>query len=386
MWSLPFQNNDMKYTKLVIVSTNELDKRINQLFVIRELIKRGVQVEYWNVSALTYNITMPLDEVEGVNMVTFSKYKEIKAYILNHLSPKTLYLVYMNFDGKTAFLYRLLSKYHQDMAYCVNGVLPALPFNSSRWKNFKLSRVLRNRFCTLLKKTKLFAPLKYQLNTCGLAEVDYKIDEKTKIIPFNSTDYVTAQKMEDFKIEEPYLVFIDQYLPLHPDNQVLGFKAIDVDKYYASINYVFSLLEERMKCRVVIAAHPIAQEYKKHNPFDGREIYFYKTNSLVKKSMGVICHHSTAISFIALFNKPMIVLVSDEIKERMTRIYDYCNVFSSILGGKLVNMDHLPSEIEFPQVDKDKYSAYKYNYVTNLESEYKSNADILYSILSGDYE
>lgn len=376
----------MKYNKLVIASTNALDKRINQLFTTRELVGRGINVEYWDVSALTYNIKMPLDQVEGIKMVSFKTHKDLEAYIKHNHSSKTLYLVYMNYCYKTAFLYRILSRYNQDMAYCVNGVLPPLNSLSGKFRNIKISKVLKNRFASLLKNTKLFAPLKYQLNTCKDAEVDYKIDAKTKIIPFNSTDWGTAQQIEDFKIEEPYVVFIDEYLPLHPDKSITGLENIDIDRYYSSVNNVFSLIEKQMKCKVVIAAHPIAQAYKKNNPFDGREIYFYKTNSLVKRSVGVISHCSTAFSFVALFNKPLIVLTSDDIKIHMFIIHEFCSVYSTILGAKLVNMDHLPSELKFSKVDKERYSAYKYNYVTNLESENKSNADILYSILRGDYE
>ena len=93
----------MKYTKLVIISTNDLDSSINQLFGTRGLIKRGVDVEYWNVSALTYNIKMPLDDVEGLTKRDFTSFSDFRAYVRKTGSKTTLYLVYMNFDGKTAF-------------------------------------------------------------------------------------------------------------------------------------------------------------------------------------------------------------------------------------------------------------------------------------------
>ena len=165
----------MKYTKLVIISTNDLDSRINQLFGTRGLIKRGVDVEYWNVSALTYNIKMPLDDVEGLTKRDFTSFSDFRAYVRKTGSKTTLYLVYMNFDGKTAFCYRELSKQGLSMAYCVNGVLPPIASIKSRIAKFNLLRVLNNRIWSVLKGTKLFAPLKYQLNTCVKAEVDYKI-------------------------------------------------------------------------------------------------------------------------------------------------------------------------------------------------------------------
>lgn len=376
----------MKYTKLVIISTNDLDSRINQLFGTRGLIKRGVDVEYWNVSALTYNIKMPLDDVEGLTKRDFTSFSDFRTYVRKTGSKTTLYLVYMNFDGKTAFCYRELSKQGLSMAYCVNGVLPPIASIKSRIAKFNLLRVLNNRICSVLKSTKLFAPLKYQLNTCLKAEVDYKIDKSTKMIAFNSTDFVASKHVKDLYIQTPYIVFIDQYLPLHPDNKVAGLHAINPDLYYKSINHFFSMIEEQEHCRVVIAAHPIAQRYKEHNPFDGRDIFYYKTNSLVKNAKGVICHHSTAISFVSIFKKPIIVLTSDAIIANMSMINEYCKSFAAILDGRLINMDHIPDDVRFEPIDEDKYSAYKYNYVTNPSSESHTNEEILYSILEGRYE
>lgn len=146
------------------------------------------------------------------------------------------------------------------------------------------------------------------------------------------------------------------------------------------------MIEEQEHCRVVIAAHPIAQSYKEHNPFNGREIFFYKTNSLVKNAKGVICHHSTAISFVSIFKKPLIVLTSDAIIANMSMINEYCKSFAAILGGRLINMDHIPDDVRFKPIEEDKYLAYKYNYVTNPSSESHTNEEILYSILEGRYE
>lgn len=376
----------MKYTKLVIISTNNLDSRINQLFGTRELIARGVEVEYWNVSALTYNIKMPLDDVAGLTKRDFTSLSDFRGYVRKTGSKTTLYLVYMNFDAKTAFCYRELSKQGLSMAYCVNGVQVPITSIKYRIANLNLLRVLNNRICRILKCTKLFAPLKYQLNTCIKAEVDYKIDKSTKMIAFNSTDFVASKHIQNLDIQTPYIVFIDQYLPLHPDIKVAGMHSINPDLYYKSINHFFSMIEEQEHCRVVIAAHPIAQSYREHNPFEGREIFFYKTNSLVKKAKGVICHQSTAISFVSIFKKPVIVLTSDDIISNMGLINECCKSNAVILGGRLINMDHIPDDVKFEPIDEDKYLAYKYNYVTNPSSESHTNEEILYSILEGRYE
>lgn len=383
----------MKYDKLVITSTYTLERRTNALFQIRELVKKGFIVEYWDVGPITYDIKHETDVVENVSIIRFESKREFKRYVKQTASNKTLYLVFMNYAPKTYFCYRELSKYDLDIAYCVNGILPSpfCTFNPLEKIKGKLKLVTdinawKRIVYKLLWKTTLLKPLSFQFNTSGLATPQYKVNNNTKYIPFNSTDYISSLQYDADIIKEPYIVFIDQYIPQHPDNKVAGYRDIDEKKYFYQINKLFDSIEQEYNCKVVIAAHPVAQSYKVNNPFNGRLLFFYKTQTLTKHAIGVISHNSTAYSFAVIYNKPALVLISDDMIKGMKFTYGCCKAFANELNWPLINMDYIDGSVRFNKIDRNLYEKYKYGYITNLESENRTNADILYSVLNGDFE
>lgn len=378
----------MGYNKLIIIPFYVFEKRTNTMFSVKNLIENGVSVEYWNVSAITHVVELRNEIVEGVEERVFKTKAQFDRYVDENASKEALYIVFMTYAPFTYFCYRALSRNQLDIGYCVSGLLPSPQshqnsiehikgiqkklFNSKSWESLLYS---------LLKKTPLLKPLKIQLNTCGLCRVEYKTDKNTLFIPFNSLDYETSRCQEDNLIGEPYIVFLDQMLPNHPDNKIVGYQDLNAELYYAQLNKFFDTIENKYKCKVVIAAHPVAEDYKENNPFGGRNLFFYKTQILTKYSIGVISHYTTAYSYAIIFQKPAIVLISDEMMEKMKRPYEYCLMFSSTLNWPLINIDNLNGDIAFNDVDFALYDKYKYDYVTNKESETCSNAEILYNIL-----
>lgn len=152
------------------------------------------------------------------------------------------------------------------------------------------------------------------------------------------------------------------------------------------MNELFDSLERTYDCRVVIAAHPVSMDYKLQNPFNGRNCYWGCTDSLVYYSFGVITHYSTANSFIALYTKPAIIAVSDEMKLLRKAAYRVSIAFHEQLGWPIYNIDDSVCDCHFDPVDEKKYNEYKYNYLTNKESEEYSNGMILLRLLNGDFE
>ena len=381
----------MNYSKLVITSTYTLERRTIELFQLDELVKRDIEIEYWDVGPITYKIQFETQVIDGIKIVKFETKEEFSKYVKQTACKCTLYLVYMNFAPKTYFCYRELSKHNLDIAYCVNGVMPPLPsslittvnlprkilknlFNSNTWLHFIFRAI---------KKLPLLKPLRFQFNTCKCAQVDYKINEKTKIIPFNSTDFNASKKELLDEINKPYYVFIDEYLPFHPDTLISGMRFMEADIYYQNMNRFFDRIESETGIDVIIAAHPIALKYKEYNYFKGRRVLFYKTASLIKHSIGVFNHCSTAMSLAIIFKKPIITLISDDMKVKVRSFYNECKYVGEYINSKIINIDHLPNNINFTSIDDYIYNNYKYDFLTNPESEKLSNADILYSVLMG---
>jgi len=216
----------------------------------------------------------------------------------------------------------------------------------------------------------------YPGNVCG---------KGTQYIRINTTDYqsfIKAQNTHE-KDENIYdkIVFIDQYIPLHPDNMIRG-ESYDVEAYYAEMNEIFDCIEKKYNTKVVIAAHPASLEYKKRNYYNGREVYFGNTVDKVIDARYVITHHSTAVAYPVLANKPIIIVYTHQFDGKM--IGQVCYSYQKKLNCYLITrdvVDSLPTALE---VDKVSYDNYKYSFLTSKETEGVSNDMILLKVLRND--
>ena len=140
-----------------------------------------------------------------------------------------------------------------------------------------------------------FAAMTY--NMYSIHEISCAVGAKYKI---NHPDVETYLKVKDQPSPSKgrYMVYIDQFFPLHPDLKEHNLK-VDIDKlardFDLSLNAFFSRLEKEYQCRIIIAAHPLSNFQE--NPFDKREMVHNNTVELVKGSIGVLAHYSNAISY-----------------------------------------------------------------------------------------
>ncbi len=108
--------------------------------------------------------------------------------------------------------------------------------------------------------------------------------------------------------DEPSAVFIDQFLPYHPDAVATGTAGrIDPHQYYASLRGLFQRIETELGLKVCIAAHPRA-DYSIHpDAFGGRPMIVGQTAELIARSRLVISHTSTAVGMAMMLGKPILL-------------------------------------------------------------------------------
>lgn len=203
----------------------------------------------------------------------------------------------------------------------------------------------------------------------------------------NHPDYEKYLQIKEGQriIEKPFVVFIDEYFPYHPDFPEIN-PEIDCDQiaeiYYPSMNRIFDIIEKQTGMPVVIAAHPMA-DYS-NNPFNGREIMMYKTAELVRDTSYVCMHHGFCVSYVALFDKPMCFIVNEGIRESK---YCYENV---VINAQMMGMPLIDSDVvketdaifsKFPQERKNLYI----NRFFDLEIK-KRNGELLTEYLNQIYE
>ena len=119
--------------------------------------------------------------------------------------------------------------------------------------------------------------------------------------------------------------------------------------------------------------------------FGDREIIQGKTLELVQGAWGVIAHNSTAISFPIIYNKPLILVTTEDMHNVRKHTCRFCELYSKMLNCVYVKSENeilLPDKLA---VDEEAYSSFKYQYLTNKSTERISNGEILYNILQGKY-
>lgn len=169
-----------------------------------------------------------------------------------------------------------------------------------------------------------------------------------------------------------YVVYLDQYFPLHPDSDEMEPEikhATLAEPFFMTLNHFFRQVEQQLDCRVVIAAHPVA-DYS-NNPFEGREVIYFKTAELVRDSMGVCLHHTASANFIALFDKPFMLLECDATRQspRFTR---HMIQFAHVLHAPVFNMDESCDHIDafFQPMERTRRKAF-------LDSFYDADNNLL---------
>ncbi|MBT3553019.1 MAG: hypothetical protein HOO19_13995 [Rhodospirillaceae bacterium] len=144
------------------------------------------------------------------------------------------------------------------------------------------------------------------------------VDPSTEYIRAHAMDFESYLEVEAAEYSETETaVFIDEFLPFHPDLSMMGVGApMEAEPYFACLRALFDRIEDELGLRVVIAACPHADYDKREDDFfGGREVIFSKTAELVAKSRMVIAHRSTAINFAVLFRKPVMITATRETYE-----------------------------------------------------------------------
>ena len=199
------------------------------------------------------------------------------------------------------------------------------------------------------------------------------------VIKAHSLDYdrylEEESKNDDAYIDDNYAIFLDEYVPFHPDYLHHGIEPdCDPENYYTELNHFFKFFEKCFGLSVLIAAHPRANYQKRKNLFDGRQIVIGNTIHYVKYSTIVLSHLSTAKSFSILYNKPIIFLDSDSYS---LRFREEILGHATALGESPVNISNdLHLNKLNGQIDKELYKSYKETYIKEAGTPEKPVWDV----------
>jgi hypothetical protein len=156
------------------------------------------------------------------------------------------------------------------------------------------------------------------------------------IIFTHSKDYdsfLLARDEKPYK-EGKYFLFIDQYLPFHPETAHLG---IDADDYYGKINSFLKRIETLLGYPYVIAAHPASDINIIRNYFDAKRLFIKKTMPLLNHSELAITINSTTALSAVITQTPMLLLDSKGLLPEQNN--EITKVLAGIIKANIVTLE-----------------------------------------------
>jgi hypothetical protein len=181
-------------------------------------------------------------------------------------------------------------------------------------------------------------------------------------------------------------VFLSSPTPMFGGDIILsgGDHGFTSEVWYPALVRFFNFLESNTGITVEVAGH-----YQSAFPaiapcFGNRSVQYGKTLELVRQSDYVITINSSAISYAVLFNKPVIIIYSNQLKHLHDFMRDQRGL-AAMLGTKPINIDEWPSDIcGLLKVDPERYRAYERAVLTSDPTRRPNVQIILEDIMNID--
>lgn len=384
-----FMADDM-IKKIIVLTDYPFNQRDCERFGISSLRNKGFDVEIWDITLCLYkkfSVYNNQEDEKGHEGLKIFREKTELIRAISSLDKNSLINCFVEYSLRTYFLFRTISR--NSIKYCVVCMVsipnPLLEQKSmverisSRLGKIDLLRIddgirhILNKI--LLHHYYLFGIAPASIVLLGGEKSQeyqaYPMDESTKRLWTHSLDYdiFLRNKTEKNDPSEKFGVFLDEYLPFHPDYIHLGIDlSINSENYYSKICSFFERVESKLNTKIVIAAHPRSNYNSLPDFFNGRIVIRSKTAHLVRNSSFVIAHMSTSINFAVLYRRPILFIMTDELQKMISGknlIGLYINAFSLELGKIPINIDQV-SEIDWNKemkINEALYLEYEWNYI-----------------------
>lgn len=350
------------------------------------------------------NVKKDLMDYKKENVYLCKTWRELRK-VLKCLDRETVVIDSGSYDLEHLRVYQYLKKIGIPYGYMIlNSCYEAATQSTDLKKKIKsyiktisLKKVLNSIFVRLPKRWFRVNPTFFVITNSAVEIEGYKkrfyCDLTTKFLIVHSNSYEEALEHKDGArlISGKYCVWIDSYVPYHPDLVQIPGAKVDDESYYSALRKFFHWIEEQYELKVVVAAHP-RSDYIKHNEaYEGFPIYKMHTCELVRDAEFVLSAASTSFLYVITYNKPILLIYQKALFDGLKSHINFINVLADELGTSPVYIDG--EEITKKKIDKlltinsQKYKKIaekyvKYNFNGRIEGEsYKTQiADFLKNI------
>ena len=363
--------------RVIILLSIPFNSFFEERMQLTKLLDKGFNLEVFDMSFFMMKKALKLSYSSKDNRVIVTNFKNKKSLFLKlkQLKNSDVIIDYSNQDPK---IRHVINKLNIKIIRIQGGGVPTLMPNTlneqnkikvnnflNLWirfetiKNAKLSYIIHALKNKILLR--LFKPYIDVLFLCGNElvrnEQNY-INENTRVIKAHDFDF------DKFKLNELTLVktkkrfiFIDQMLTSHPELTIKNRIYANPKMYFKRLRHFFDIVEKETGVEIAVALHPRNISSKETLNFGKREIFFGKTLELIRDSMGVITHASTAVNFAILFKKPILFISDKELISQVPEtkaLYKWLNQECIMLDKKIVVSDII-CNIEIDESVRKKY-------------------------------
>lgn len=338
-------------------------------YCLWELISLGFSVLIFDLSKVLepeYNksTTAKLSEDTRFEIIIMQSYKQIESYIEKR-KKDSIFFPMFDYIYSTRKIFSLFTKYDIDYVY-VNTLLSPLFSPSDGTRNIRISAKtlsishLRAAFFHRIIRKILYHKQARAIFFCGKKAEDFYFSEgacgkETKRTYLYSFDYENLIQTQPYdNAGRKYCVFIDQYIPYHPDNVVHKKIIIDPDIYYEELENMLNEIGRKLNLEIIIASHP-QSNYTDKKYLQDYKIVYGQTASLVKNAELICTHFSTAGIYAVMLKKPLILLNIKILRS----IQFFQNAFYSIseaTGAKIIEEINQISKRDIIHINCEKYS------------------------------
>ena len=386
-----------KFTKVIYFRHIPLTEKIYEDFYmgLKDDLA-SIEFEYWDLSNIYFPNKIIQENSSGlINTRKFNSLREVEVEISNQDNTKCLYICLLSLEGRVRKLFHCFTKYNCIIAVFARNMFPTGHNEQTllqKVKNVTFPR-LKNLFQTKLLQKEIkrgqvrlfeFIFLGGEYGWKSIGRIDKEDIRNAKVININSGDYDNYLKGKECNriVKQDYILFLDEYLPLHPDTQLFGMKNVSPEVYYRELNAYFDSLEKKFSKPVVIAAHPKALRYKTEDFFYKREVFFNKTLELVKFADLVLAHDSTSINYPVCFGKRIHFMTSNSIKNSIPSVHIGVLNFAHYLGCNYQFIDDNNFDLKIEEsVPLESYSSYKFDFQTSINTQNTHTKDIFKKFL-----
>lgn len=333
----------MLIKKIIFLVISPFSQRDYDRFGVGILQENGFDVEVFDLSRLLRKGAHETSNSMQIKYV--NSYKNFEKLIAENID-NTLHIKIYGESSQLHSVNLILTKYNAITMLLNTNILP-ISIKQQRW--FYQLRYLSSSFNIKNAYQRIsYLCTRHKINCHDYVLVGgaegrkcIGVNEKTAFISAHSLDYdiFISQKGFPSLIRNKYVVFLDEYLPYHPDEQFTGdehyLKSI-ASTYYQKLNVFFDFIESTYGFEVVVAAHPRANYGTINNPFKNRACIKGKTNQLIQHSEFCLGHFSTSIHFAVLHFKSLVFITLKEIDYLFG---DFIGQFANKLHSKKLFID-----------------------------------------------